>query len=134
MVTALVQSALVGLGLWVCGVPRPGLLTALVFVLCIAQIGPILVIVPAIIWMYSTGDYLWATVLLIWGVPTGLLDNFLRPVLISRGVDLPMLLIIAGVIGGLIGFGVIGLFIGPVILAVTYSSLSAWIAEQRPTQ
>jgi predicted PurR-regulated permease PerM len=134
VVTALVQSALVGLGLWVCGVPRPGLLTALVFVLCIAQIGPILVIVPAIIWMYSTGDYVWATVLLVWGVPTGLLDNFLRPLLISRGVDLPMLLIIAGVIGGLIGFGVIGLFVGPVILAVTYSSLSAWIAEQRPTQ
>jgi predicted PurR-regulated permease PerM len=134
VVTALVQSALVGLGLWVCGVPRPGLLTALVFVLCIAQIGPILVIVPAIIWMYSTGDYVWATVLLIWGIPTGLLDNFLRPVLISRGVDLPMLLIIAGVIGGLIGFGIIGLFIGPVILAVTYASLSAWIADQRTTK
>jgi len=129
VVTALVQTALVGLGLWVSGVPHPGLLTAVSFVLSIAQLGPFPVLIPAVIWMYSTGNFVWATALLVWSVPVGLLDNFLRPVLISRGVDLPLLLIIAGVIGGLIGFGVIGLFIGPVILAVTYRSLQAWIGE-----
>ena len=59
-----------------------------------------------------------------------LLDNFLKPILISRGVDLPIMLIFAGVIGGLIAFGVIGLFLGPVILAVTYKSLGTWIADQ----
>jgi len=130
VVTALVQTTLVGLGFFVAGIPHPGLLTAIVFVLCIAQIGPILVMIPAIIWMYSHASGLWATVFLIYSIPMALLDNFLRPILISRGVDLPLILIIAGVIGGLIAFGVIGLFIGPVILAVTYSSLGVWIADK----
>jgi len=130
VVTALVQTTLVGLGFFVAGIPHPGLLTAIVFVLCIAQIGPILVLIPAVIWMYSHASGVWATVFLIYSIPMALLDNFLRPILISRGVDLPLILIIAGVIGGLIAFGVIGLFIGPVILAVTYSSLGVWIAEK----
>jgi predicted PurR-regulated permease PerM len=131
VVTALVQSALAGLGLWVCGVPHPGLLTAAVFVLCIAQLGPFPVLVPAVIWMFGTENLGWATALLVWSVPVGIMDNFLRPVLIRRGVDLPLLLIIAGVIGGLIGFGVIGLFVGPVILAVTYTMLKAWIRDDK---
>jgi len=130
VVTALVQTALVGLGIFVAGIPHPGLLTAIVFVLCIAQVGPILVLIPAVIWMYSHASGMWATVFLIYSIPMALLDNFLRPILISRGVDLPLILIIAGVIGGLIAFGVIGLFIGPVILAVTYSSLGVWIADK----
>jgi predicted PurR-regulated permease PerM len=130
VVTALVQTALVGLGLWLCGVPHPGLLTAVAFVLCIAQLGPIFVLVPAIIWMYANASAGWATALLIWSIPVALLDNFLKPILISRGVDLPILLIFAGVIGGLVTFGVIGLFLGPVILAVTYKSLGAWIASK----
>jgi predicted PurR-regulated permease PerM len=130
VVTALVQTTLVGLGLWICGVPHPGLLTAIAFVLCIAQVGPIFVLVPAVIWMYSNASAGWATALLIWSIPVAIMDNFLRPILISRGVDLPLLLIIAGVIGGLIAFGVIGLFLGPVILAVTYSSLGAWVTDR----
>ncbi len=129
VVTALVQTTLVGLGLWVTGVPHPGLLTAVTFVLCIAQLGPFPVLIPAVIWMYSNASFGWATALLVWSVPVGFLDNFLRPILISRGVDLPLILIFAGVIGGLIGFGVIGLFAGPVILAVTYRSLQSWIGE-----
>ncbi len=130
VVTALVQTTLVGLGIFVAGIPHPGLLTAIVFVLCIAQIGPILILIPAVIWMYSHASGVAATVFLIYSIPMALLDNFLRPILISRGVDLPLILIIAGVIGGLIAFGVIGLFIGPVILAVTYSSLGVWIADK----
>jgi predicted PurR-regulated permease PerM len=132
VVTALVQTALVGISFWVAGIPHPGLLTAIVFVLCIAQLGPILVLIPAIIWMYSHASGMAATVFLIYSIPMVLLDNILRPILISRGVELPLILIIAGVIGGLIAFGVIGLFIGPVILAVTYSSLSVWVAD-KPT-
>jgi predicted PurR-regulated permease PerM len=62
-----------------------------------------------------------------------LLDNVLRPILIRRGADLPLLLIMAGVIGGLLGFGLVGLFVGPVVLAVTYTQLSAWIVEQEAT-
>jgi predicted PurR-regulated permease PerM len=129
LVTALVQSALAGLGLWVAGVPHPGLFTAIAFVLAVAQLGPLLVLMPAVIWLYSTGHAGWGTALLIWSIPVIALDNVLRPILIRRGVELPMLLIISGVIGGLIAFGVIGLFVGPVVLAASYTLLRAWIAE-----
>lgn len=132
VVTALLQSALAGLGLWVCGIPRPGLLTAAVFVLCIAQIGPLPIFVAGAVWLYLKDSTGWMVALIIWAVVVGPLDNFLRPILIKRGVDLPLLLIIAGVIGGLVGFGVIGLFVGPVILAVTYSCLESWIREGAP--
>ena len=130
VVTALVQTILVGISFFVAGIPHPGLLTAIVFVLCIAQLGPILVLIPACIWMFSHASGMAATIFLIYSIPMILLDNILRPILISRGVELPLILIIAGVIGGLIAFGVIGLFIGPVILAVTYSSLGVWIADK----
>ena len=134
VVTALIQTALAGLGMWVCGVPHPGLLTAIAFVLCIAQIGPTLVLVPAMIWMFAHAPIGWAIAFLIWSVPVAILDNFLRPILISRGVELPLVLIFAGVIGGLLSFGIIGLFLGPVILAVTYSSIGAWVAEKPPQE
>lgn len=135
IVTALIQSLVAGLGLWVSGVPRPGLLFAVVFVLGIAQIGPLPVLLPAVVWLYWSGSVGWASALLVWSIFVGTLDNFLRPVLIRRGVDLPLLLIIPGVIGGLIAFGVVGLFVGPVLLAVTYTLLKSWIHEdQRTTQ
>lgn len=97
--------------------------------LCIAQIGPMLVLLPAVAWMYWTGDNGWATFLLLWSLVVGSLDNFLRPALIKRGADLPLLLIFAGVIGGMLGFGLIGIFVGPVVLAVTYTLMQAWIAD-----
>jgi predicted PurR-regulated permease PerM len=87
------------------------------------------VLLPSIAWLYWRGDPFWGTALLIWGLPVGLLDNFLRPVLIRRGADLSMLLILPGVIGGLLALGIIGLFVGPVVLAVTYTLLSAWVDE-----
>ena len=71
--------------------------------------------------------------LFVWTVIVGLLDNVLRPILIRRGADLPLLLIMAGVIGGLLGFGLVGLFVGPVVLAVAYTQLTAWIDEQDAT-
>jgi predicted PurR-regulated permease PerM len=134
IVTALVQSILAGLGLWLSGIPHAGVLTAIVFTLGIAQLGPLPVLAPAVIWLYWSGHAGWATALLVWSVPVIALDNILRPILIRRGVQLPMLLIIAGVIGGLIGFGVVGLFVGPVILAATYTLTKAWIAEGWPDE
>jgi predicted PurR-regulated permease PerM len=131
IVTALVQSLLAGLGLWVSGVPRAGLLLAVTFVLCVAQLGPLLVLAPAVVWLFWSGSTGWGVALLVWSVLVGALDNILRPILIRRGVDLPLLLIIAGVIGGLIAFGVVGLFIGPVILAVTYTLLESWINDNK---
>jgi predicted PurR-regulated permease PerM len=131
IVTALVQSLLAGLGLWVSGVPHAGLLLAVIFVLGVAQLGPLPVLLPAVIWLFWSGSTGWGSAMLVWTVLVGALDNVLRPILIRRGVNLPMLLIIAGVIGGLIAFGVVGLFIGPVMLAVTYTLLQSWISDDK---
>ena len=82
---------------------------------------------PAVLWLYSGDQVTWGTILLVWTIFVSTLDNFLRPMLIRRGADLPLVLIFASVIGGLITFGIIGLFVGPVVLAVTYKLLSAWV-------
>jgi predicted PurR-regulated permease PerM len=129
-VTALVQTVLGGLGLVVAGVPFAALLSAVMLMLCIAQIGPVLVLLPAAGWLFWTGDTGWAIFLVVWSVIVGSLDNFLRPMLIRRGADLPLLLIFAGVIGGMLGFGLIGIFVGPVVLAITWTLLQAWIADE----
>jgi predicted PurR-regulated permease PerM len=132
VVTALLQSALGGLGLWVVGVPFPGVLTAIVLVLCLAQIGPLLPLLGSVAWLFFHQAHVAGTFLLIWSAGVAMLESFLRPVLIRRGVDLPTLLVLAGVLGGLISFGIVGLFIGPVILAVTFRLMQAWIDEQQP--
>ena len=128
VVTALVQAAVAGIGLFVVGVPAAALLTAVMAILCLAQLGPLLVLIPAIIWLYWTGQPAWGTVLLVFSAVAGTIDNVIRPFLIKKGADLPLLLIFAGVVGGLIAFGIIGLFIGPVVLAVTYTLLKAWVS------
>jgi predicted PurR-regulated permease PerM len=130
VVTALVQTVLAGLGLAVAGVPYAALLTAVVLFLCIAQIGPLVVLAPAVIWLFWIDETGRATLLLVWTLVVAPIDNVLRPILIRRGADLPMLLIFAGVIGGLLSFGIIGLFVGPVMLAVTYTLLREWVNEQ----
>jgi predicted PurR-regulated permease PerM len=127
VLTAFVQSLLAGFGLWLCGIPHPGFLTAAVFILGVAQIGAIPVLAPAIIWLFWNGATGWGTTLVIYSIPVALLDNVMRPFLIRRGVELPMLLIVAGVIGGLISFGVVGLFVGPVVLASTYTLAKDWV-------
>jgi predicted PurR-regulated permease PerM len=129
VVTALVQATIGGIGLVIAGVPFAPILCALMFMLCIAQVGPGLVLVPAVIWMYANGDASWATVLLVFSILAVSLDNVLRPLLIKMGADLPLLLVLTGVIGGLIAFGLIGIFIGPTVLAVAYTLLQAWIEE-----
>ena len=130
VVTALVQTTLAGIGLAFAGVPFASLLTAVILLLCIAQIGPVLVLIPATIWLFYNGSAVTATLFLIWSIFVGALDNVLRPILIRKGADLPLLLIFAGVIGGLIAFGIVGLFIGPVVLAIAYTLLTEWVAEQ----
>ncbi|WP_075181674.1 AI-2E family transporter YdiK [Pantoea sp. 1.19] len=129
VVTALVQGVLGGIGLAISGIPYATLLTVLMILFCLVQLGPLPVLIPAIIWLYWSGDTTWGTVLLVWSCVVGTLDNVLRPVLIRMGADLPMILILSGVIGGLIAFGMIGLFIGPVVLAVSYRLLSVWMHE-----
>jgi len=134
VLTALAQSLVAGIGLVVAGVPAPGLLAAVIFILAMAQLPSFLVMGPAVIWLYGKGDPVWGTVLLVWTIVVSGLDNILRPLLIRKGIDLPLLLIFTGVLGGLVAFGIIGLFIGPVVLAVTYKLFEAWVAgdEQEP--
>jgi predicted PurR-regulated permease PerM len=131
-VTAVVQSVLGGIGLAVADVPYAGVLTIVMFMLCIAQLGPILVLAPATAWLYWSGDTAWGTFLLVVTLVVGTLDNVLRPMLIRMGADLPLLLIFGGVIGGLLAFGLVGIFIGPVVLAVAYRLLEAWTNRVDP--
>lgn len=127
VVTAVVQSGLSGLGLVLADVPFASILTAIMLILCVAQIGPMLVLIPVVIWGFSNLSLGWGVFLLVWTLLAGTMDNWLRPILIRRGVDLPLLLIFSGVIGGLMAFGLIGIFVGPVALAVVYTLLQAWI-------
>jgi len=127
VVTAIAQSALGGIGLAVVGVPYVALLTAAMFMLAVAQIGPAPVLVSAVIWVFWKGDTSWGIALLVWTIVVTAMDNFLRPVLIRKGADLPLLLIFAGVIGGLLAFGLLGIFIGPIVLAVSYTLVAAWV-------
>ncbi len=129
VVTAMVQALAAGIGLAVVGVPFAVVLTAVMFLLAIVQVGVAPVLICAVAWLYWTGSATSGTVLLVWTVPVSLIDNFLRPILIKQGVDLPMLLVIAGVVGGLLAFGLIGIFVGPVVLAVAYTLFTAWIDE-----
>ncbi len=133
VVTAILQSTAAGIGLAIAGVPFATILTAVIFMLCVAQIGPALVLIPAVIWVYSKSGVMWGTGFLVWAIFCATFDNFLRPMLIKRGADLPLLLIFAGVIGGLIALGVIGLFIGPVVLAVAYTLFVDWVSEGNPS-
>jgi predicted PurR-regulated permease PerM len=128
-VTALAQAGLGGIGLAIADVPFAGLLTAVMLLMCIAQLGPSLVMFPAVAWVYWSGDTAWGSFLLVWSVVVATMDNFLRPMLIKLGADLPLLLILSGVIGGLLAFGLIGIFVGPVVLAVTYTLLGAWVGN-----
>lgn len=124
--TALVQTVLAGAGLAIAGVPFAGLLTAAALILCIAQLGPGLVLVPAVIWLYWSGESGWGSFLLVWSIFAMTVDNFVRPALVRFGADLPLLLIFAGVIGGTLSIGLVGLFVGPVVLAVTWRLFEAW--------
>ena len=129
--TALAQSILAVFGFWLAGVPGVMLLGLLTFFLSIVPVGPPLVWGPAALWLFSEGHTGWAIFLVVYGlVVISGVDNVVKPYLISRGGALPLLLVFMGVLGGVLAFGIIGVFLGPVILAVAYALLSEWI---RPT-
>lgn len=127
--TAIAQTAFGGLGMLIAGVPFAGVLTGAMLFLSIAQIGVVPVLGSVTAWLYWTGESGWGTFLLVWTIVAGTMDNFLRPILIKKGADLPLLLVFAGVVGGLLAFGLIGIFVGPVILAVADKLLMAWIDD-----
>jgi predicted PurR-regulated permease PerM len=130
--TALAQALLILIGLWVAGIPGALLLGLLLFVLALIPFGPLLIWGPAAVWLYLDGEIGWAIFVGIWSIAAGLLtDNVLRPYLISRGSDLPLILVLFGVVGGAVAFGVLGLFLGPTLLAIGYELIREWNAVER---
>ncbi|MDB5813239.1 MAG: hypothetical protein JWM03_1279 [Rhodocyclales bacterium] len=127
--TAIVQSFIGGLSLFITGVPYAAVLTSLMLMLCLAQVGSAPILVPAVIWMFWQGHTWQAVVLIVFTLIGGTLDHILRPMLIKRGANMPFLLSLVGSIGGLLGFGLLGLFIGPVILAITHAVVTAWVDD-----
>ena len=131
--TALAQAVLTLIGLWVAGIPAALLLGLLLFVLALIPFGPLLIWGPAAAWLYIDGESGWAIFVVVWSLAAGLVtDNVLRPYLISRGSDLPLILILFGVVGGAVAFGVLGLFLGPTLLAVGYELIREWNAAKSP--
>jgi predicted PurR-regulated permease PerM len=129
--TALVQALLLLIGLWVTGIPAALLLGLLLFLLCLIPFGPLLILGPAAVWLYVSGQVGWAVFIVVWSIAAGLAtDNVLKPWLISRGSDLPLILILFGVIGGAVAFGFLGLFLGPTLLAVGYELIREWNAVE----
>jgi len=127
--TALAQALLILIALWITGIPAALLLGLLLFVLALIPFGPLLIWGPAVVWLYLAGETGQAIFIAIWSIAAGLLtDNVLRPYLISRGSDLPLLLILFGAIGGAVAFGLLGLFLGPTLLAVGYELIREWNA------
>jgi predicted PurR-regulated permease PerM len=124
--TALVQGGLAAFGFLIAGVPGPAFLGFITFLLAMVPGGPALVAAPAAYWLYRQGSTGWAIFILIWGVMDSTIDNVIKPLLISRGVSTPMILVMLGVFGGALAFGLIGLFIGPTVLAVAYTLLQEW--------
>jgi predicted PurR-regulated permease PerM len=134
-VTVAVQAALGGLCLYVAGVPGAGLLTALIPILCLAQIGPALPLDRrgGLAVLFYHDQHMAAIVQAVWTLLIMMFDKVLRPLLIKRGVDLSLLLILTGVLGWVIAFRIVGLFTVPMILAVTFTLLHAWIDEKAPS-
>lgn len=129
---ALIQSVLIGLALIVAQVPAAGLLALLTLVLCIVQVGALPVVIPLMIWAWFGMETLPALLFNPYLLAAALSDNLLKPLFMRKGLNVPILVILLGVIGGTIAFGLIGLFLGPVVLAVLYDLALFWLAEEEP--
>ncbi|KEF42142.1 MAG: hypothetical protein ER33_07205 [Cyanobium sp. CACIAM 14] len=130
---AVVQSGLIGIALVVAQVPWAGLLALVCFILCLVQIGPVLVVVPVLIYAWLTMHKGIALLLSVWLVLATLSDNVLKPIWMARGLPVPLVVVYLGVIGGTLSFGLLGLFTGPVVLALGYEMLRLWTRDQDST-
>jgi predicted PurR-regulated permease PerM len=127
---ALIQAVLIGIGLLAAGVPHASLWTALCLVVAVIQLPPILVLLPIIFYVFSTSGTTTSVLFTVWSVIASSSDTFLKPVLLARGLDLPMVVIFMGAIGGFVMSGFIGLFVGAVVLALGYKLFMAWLGEE----
>lgn len=126
---ALIQSILIGLGFLAMGIPGAGLWALLCLILSVIQVGPFPVVLPILIYVFSTADLVPAILFLIWSILAGSIDNILKPIFLGRGVEVPMAVIFIGAIGGFLSSGIIGLFVGAVVLVLGYKLFLAWLAE-----
>ena len=124
---AFIQAMLGGLGMMFAGVPAAGLLAIVILVLAIAQLPPLVVLVPVAIYVFSVESTTVAVIFMVWSILVSMSDAVLKPMFLGRGVDAPMLVILLGAIGGMITSGIVGLFIGAVILALGYKLLRVWV-------
>ncbi len=131
---AILQSLLAGVGFKLAGIPSAGLLALAVLILAIVQIGAAIVMFPVIFWIWTAKDFTTALWLTLFLLVVGVLDNVLKPLVLGRGLTTPTLVIFIGVIGGTLAHGIVGLFIGPIILAVAWELTAAWIREDRSRQ
>lgn len=129
---SIIQSLLAGLGFMVMDVPAAGLWAFFCLLLGIIQVGAMPVILAVAIYVMSTADTLPGIVFLVWSVGIGLIDNIFKPIILSRGVDVPMAIIFVGAIGGFLTMGIIGLFLGAIVLALSHSLFLMWLAEVEP--
>jgi predicted PurR-regulated permease PerM len=128
---SLIQALLAGLGFMVAGVPAAGFWALLCLLLSVAQIGIAVILIPVVIYLFNTADMVTAVGFLIWAIPVGLIDNILKPIFLARGVKTPMVVIFMGAIGGFLASGIIGLFVGAVVLALSYEIFLLWLNESR---
>jgi predicted PurR-regulated permease PerM len=128
--TAVVQAILAGLGYRLAGVPGALFLGFVSFFLALIPAGLVIIWLPAAFWLAGQGEKEWAIFVAVWGLFVGALDNVLRPYLIGRGSDLPFLLVFLGVIGGAVGFGLVGIFLGPTLLALAYGLAREWGSDE----
>jgi predicted PurR-regulated permease PerM len=126
---AAIQASLAGIGFLVAGIPGAGLWAVLCLLLAIIQIGPLPILIPAAIYVFATAETLPAVLFLIWVILVGVSDNVLKPILLGRGVDVPMAVVFLGTLGGFILSGIIGLFVGPVVLTLGYKLFLAWVND-----
>jgi len=128
---AVLQSLLAGIGLKLAGVPHAGVLAFVLLILAILQIGSVIVILPVIVWIWATKEFTAALLLTVYLLIVSLADNVLKPMLMGRGLSTPMFVIFVGVMGGMLAHGIVGLFVGPIILAVAWELMVAWIGEDQ---
>ncbi len=127
--TSLVQALLCAVGYWVVGLPSPGLLGLVTFFLAVIPGGPLLVVVPGTIWLVQQGEPGWAVFLVVWSLAVAIvIDNVLKPIIIGRSSHVPFILIMLGVLGGAAAFGLLGVFVGPTLLAVAHAVLRDWVS------
>lgn len=130
---AMIQATLGGIGMLVVGVPGAAIWTTLVLICAVIQLPPLLILGPVAGYVFTSADTTTAVLFLGWSIAVSMSDAFLKPLLMGRGVDIPMLVILLGALGGMMLFGIIGLFVGAVALAITYSLFMAWLDETKMT-